>query len=62
MMKMRKEEAISYFKVLLLHLQSWNSSTRIAPTLQAKIPLGIIDQFLAGAKDFACHLCIETDN
>jgi hypothetical protein len=59
---MMNEEAISYFKVLLLHLQSCNSSVNIVPRIQAGQTLGIIVQFLAGTKDFSYHQSTETDS
>lgn len=52
--KMWKKAAISYFKVILLHLWSWNSSVSTMTRLQAK-PLGTAVQFLVGAKYFS-HL------
>ena len=61
-MKMRKEGAICYFKVLLLHLQSCNSSVSIVPKLQAGQTLGIIVKFLAGTKDFSHHQSNKTDS
>jgi len=59
---MMNEEALSYFKLLLLHLKSCNSSVSIVPRLQAGQPLGIIVQFTAGTKDFSHHQSTETDS
>lgn len=59
---MMNEEAISYFKLLLLYLKSCNSSVTIVPTLKAGQPLGIIVKFLAGTKDFSHHQSTETDS
>jgi len=56
------EEAISYYKVLLLHLKSCNSSVTIVPRLQAAQPLGNHSSIPGRNKGFTHHQSTETDS